>query len=339
MTRGLPTTARIALLAILLTLAGNAALIGFIRYSTVAEHEGLAETLENALAVALGLSILFGIVTGWLIARYVGQRVEDVARVADEVSAGNLDRRVPTGGTGDAFDHLARRTNAMLDRIETLMGELRMLTDSLAHDLRSPVQRLRARIEAALTTSDDAQRDHLLSGVLTEADALTRMLTTVLEIGRSEAMAARGQFAAVDPAALVHELVEMYEPLAEEKGVALSAHADATPMIAGHRQLLAQALSNLIDNALHYGSGAPVTVFAASHGAQLQLGVADQGPGIASAQMADARRRFGRLDSARGTPGAGLGLSLVEAVAHLHDGTLDLADNAPGLRATLILPR
>lgn len=334
----LPTTARIALLAILLSLAGNFALLGFVRYATFAEHEALAETLERSLLLALALSVLFGLVSGWLIARFVGRRVEEVARVADEVGAGNLGKRAAVGTGNDAFDHMAHRMNAMLDRIESLMTELRMLTDSLAHDLRSPVQRLRARIERALTTNDEAQREQLLAGVLAEADALARILSTVLEIGRSEAMTSRSQFVTLEPGALVDELFEMYEPIAEEKGVALIKSGSNARPIEGHRQLLAQAMSNLIDNALTYGGGAAVTVFARDDGAGCRLGVADEGSGIASRDLELARRRFGRLDAARATPGAGLGISLAEAVAHLHNGRLELTDNAPGLRATLILP-
>jgi signal transduction histidine kinase len=339
MMRRLPTTARIALLAVLLSLAGSFVLLGFIRYATVAEHEGLAEALESALLLALGLSVALGVVSGWLIARFVGRRVEDVVRVADAVGAGDLSRRAPTSRGNDAFDHLARRMNAMLDRTETLMGELRLLTDSLAHDLRSPVQRLRARIERALIAPDEAQRDQLLSGVLVETDALMRILTTVMEIGRSEAQTSRGQFAPLYPSTLVAELVEMYEPLAEEASVSMTVDAPPFPPINAHRQLLAQALSNLIDNALHYGSGTNVTLFVADDDGELHIGVSDSGPGIASADIATARRRFGRLDAARGTPGAGLGLSLVEAVAHLHNGRLELSNNAPGLRAALVLPR
>jgi signal transduction histidine kinase len=333
-----PTTFRIAILTILLSLVGNAALLAFIRFATFNEHEGLAEALQRALWLSVAIALLFGIISGAFIARFVGRRVEEVVRVADAVTAGNLSERAPVTGGGDAFDHLARRVNAMLDRIETLMGELRMLTDSLAHDLRSPVQRLRSRVEQVLATEDEVQRDQLLSGVLAETDSLTRMLTTVLEISRSEAMTARTQFATIDPAMLITELAEMYEPLAEEKGVVLRADAVGVAPINGHRQLLAQALSNLVDNALSYGAGAPVTLFVVQDRGVARLGVRDDGPGIAAEDVDAARRRFGRLDTARGSPGAGLGLSLVEAVAHLHGGTLELSDNGPGLRAAIVLP-
>ncbi|WP_293882786.1 HAMP domain-containing sensor histidine kinase [Sphingomonas sp.] len=302
-------------------------------------HLELQDTLERSLLLALLLSIGMGVVSGGLIARYVGSRVETIARVVDEVGAGHLTLRAAVGESGDAFDQLSSRINTMLDRLTLLMGELRMLTDTLAHDLRSPVGRLRARIERALTVTDEGQRDQLLGGVLAEADNLTRMLTTVLEIGRSEAQTARSQFAELDPAALIAELGEMYEPLADEKGMALLVDAAPLRLVAAHRQLLAQALSNLIDNALSYGAGGDVTLSAHDAGGNVRLTVADSGPGIATCDMPEARRRFGRLDTSRGKPGAGLGLSLAEAVAHLHGGRLELADNAPGLRATLILPR
>ncbi|WP_156677926.1 sensor histidine kinase [Sphingomonas profundi] len=304
------------------------------------ERLALQRTLERSLALAVVLSVLFGVICGLVTAGYVGNRVRAIAAVVDDVGAGDFARRAPIAGSGDAFDLLSIRINLMLDRIGALMGELRLLTDSLAHDLRSPVSRLRARIEGAMTVDDEAQRDALLGGVLAEADSLMRILTTVLEIGRTEAMAGRERFTPIDPAALVAGMAEMYEPLAEEAGVALALdRRGALRPVPGHRQLLAQALSNLIDNALHYGAaGGEIRLFAVAGEDGLSLGVADRGPGIAPADQAEARRRFGRLDSSRSAPGAGLGLALVEAVAHLHGGTLRLDDNHPGLRATLLLP-
>ncbi|MFL5897826.1 MAG: ATP-binding protein [Solirubrobacterales bacterium] len=296
--------------------------------------------LESSLGLALAISVLLGLLCGLIVARYVGSRVGQMADVADSIAGGDLAQRVPISGTGDAFDHLARQINRMLDRIAGLMEELRLLTDSLAHDLRSPVGRLRARVEAALTSEDEKKRDVLLGGVLQEADSVMRILTTVLEIGRSEAMASRKQFAPLDPEGLVDELAEMYEPIAEEAGCALRVEAqDGLPLFTGHRQLLAQTLSNLLDNALHYArDGREVALFARVREGRLRLGVADRGPGIAAADQAEARRRFGRLDVSRTSSGAGLGLALAEAVAHLHGGTLELVDNAPGLRAVLVLP-
>jgi signal transduction histidine kinase len=301
----------------------------------------LQQTLEKSLILALLLSLFLGIVGGLLIARYVGRRIEEIVRVVDEVGEGDLSRRAPVAGDRDAFDRLSARINRMLERIAALMDELRLTTDALAHDLRSPVSRLRARIERALATEDEAQRDGLLSGVLAEADALSRMLGTLMEIGRSESLAGRKSFAPIDPAALVAGLAEMYEPLAEEAGVRLTACASpGLPMLMGHRQLLAQALSNLLDNALLHGaSGGRVTIAAEAAGAgTIRLSVTDAGSGIAAADKGEALRRFGRLDSSRSRPGAGLGLSLASSVAHLHGGALELEDAGPGLAAILLLP-
>jgi signal transduction histidine kinase len=307
---------------------------------SLGERVEFQRILESSLGLALAISVLLGLLCGFVIARYVGSRVGEMAEVADSIAGGDLAQRVPISGSGDAFDGLARQINRMLDRIAALMEELRLLTDSLAHDLRSPVGRLRARVEAALAAGDEKRRDALLGGVLQEADALMRMLTTVLEIGRSEAMASRKQFALLEPEELIDELAEMYEPIAEEAGCVLTVEADPRlPAFTGHRQLLAQTLSNLLDNALSYArEGRDVTLFARVREGKLRVGVADRGPGIAPADQAEARRRFGRLDSSRTTGGAGLGLALAEAVAHLHGGTLELVDNAPGLRAVLVLP-
>jgi signal transduction histidine kinase len=308
---------------------------------SLGERVQFQRILESSLGLALAISVLLGLLCGLVIARYVGSRVGEMAEVADSIAGGDLAQRVPISGSGDAFDGLARQINRMLDRIAALMEELRLLTDSLAHDLRSPVGRLRARVEAALAAEDEKKRDALLGGVLQEADSLMRILTTVLEIGRSEAMASRKQFAPLDPAELIDELAEMYDPIAEEAGCALRVEAEGhLPIFTGHRQLLAQTLSNLLDNALNYArEGGEAALFAGLRDGKLRLGVADRGPGIAPADLAEARRRFGRLDSSRTTKGgAGLGLALAEAVAHLHGGALELLDNAPGLRAVLVLP-
>ena len=297
-------------------------------------------TLEGSLGLALAISVLLGLLCGLLIARYVAMRVRAVAAVADRITLGDLSQRVPLSGGDDAFDRLAGQINTMLDRIATLMEELRLLTDSLAHDLRSPVGRLRARIDAAMRSENEGRRDQLLGGVLQEADSLMRILTTVLEIGRSEAMASRDQFAWLDPAELVQELAEMYEPIAEEAGCTLRAQCAAGLLpLCGHRQLIAQALTNLLDNALKYAASAgEIVLFAERQENRLALGVADRGPGIAPADRAEARRQFGRLDASRSREGAGLGLALAQAVAHLHRGTLELQENGPGLRAFLLLP-
>jgi signal transduction histidine kinase len=304
--------------------------------------EGLAlrQTLQRSLWIGLALALLLGLACGIIVARYVGRSVRAVAKVADRIGSGDFRQRVPVRGTRDPFDALARQINAMLDRINTLMDELSILTDALAHDLRSPVGRIRAAADAALTASSPERREQLLAGIIQQADSLMRILTTILEIGRSEALTSRKQFAWFDAGELVAELGEMYEPVADEAGAALVLHrARGDLTVNGHRQLLAQALSNLIENAIKYGaSGGEIGLGAVRRGDRLALSVTDRGPGIPEANRDEARRRFRRLDTSRSLEGAGLGLALAEAIAHLHGGELLLGDCKPGLNATIEIP-
>jgi len=304
------------------------------------EPLALQRTIERALMISLCLSVLFGVVCAVILAHFVRRRVRAIGRAVDDFWHRDLALRAPTEGSGDVFDKLADHINAMLDRIATLMTELRVLTDSLAHDLRSPVGRLRVKVEQALALTDPDQRDAALAGVLVEADGLTHILTTVLEIGRYEALASRDQFVWLDPGELLDELADLYGPLVDEAGLVLEVARNGPVLpVFGHRQLLAQAISNLIENALkHAASGAVICLFAQSRGDSQCIGVADRGPGIAQDQVEHALSRFGRLDAARTRPGAGLGLSLVQAIAHLHDGKVDLEDNGPGLIAALRIP-
>lgn len=300
----------------------------------------IKETLESSLLIAIILASLFGTGAGIILAHYVGVRIGHIAAVANRISGRDLSQRVPLSGAGDAFDRLGTQINAMLDRIEGLMNELRMLTDSLAHDLRSPVSRLRSAAHAASETSDPREQEELLSSVIRQADALMRILTGVLEISRSESLTGRKQFQWFDVGELASELAEMYEPLVEEAGAELRYDRPkrALPLF-GHRQLLAQAVSNLIENAVRYGAtGGEIRIGVQGDGKHTRIEVSDRGPGIPSDLRGEARRRFGRLDTSRSNEGAGLGLALAEAIAHLHDGELLLEDNAPGLMTALELP-
>jgi signal transduction histidine kinase len=304
--------------------------------------EGLAirETLERSLLIALIVAGLLGLFCGVILAHYVGQRIGDIATVANRISARDLSRRVPLSGAGDAFDRLGEQINAMLDRITALMEELRLLTDSLAHDLRSPVSRLRSAAHAAAEASDPGEQEELLGSVIRQADALMRILTAVLEISRSEALTGRKQFSWFDVGELAAELAEMYDPLAEEGGASLIFDRPARPApLFGHRQLLAQAISNLLENAIRYGAGGgEIRVRVQPGERHIRVEIGDRGPGIPAERRDEARRRFGRLDSSRSAEGAGLGLALAESIAHLHEGVLVLEDNAPGLLTVLELP-
>lgn len=306
----------------------------------VGEALALRETLERSLLIALLVASLLGLACGVILAHYVGRRVGEIAAVADRISARDLSQRVPLSGAGDAFDRLGRQINAMLDRITGLMEELRMLTDSVAHDLRTPVSRLRSAAHAAAETEDADEQEELLTSVIRQADTLMRILTSVLEISRSEALTGRKQFAWFDVGELGAELTEMYEPLAEEAEVKIDYERPPRPVpLFGHRQLLAQAISNLIENAIQYGaSGGEIRVGVKNDPRHMRIEVADRGPGIPTELRKEARRRFGRLDSSRSAEGAGLGLALAEAIAHLHEGVLALEDNSPGLLTALELP-
>jgi signal transduction histidine kinase len=304
--------------------------------------EGIAfrATLERSLILALAVAGLLGLLCGVILAHYVSRRIGQIAAVANRISARNLSQRVPLTGAGDSFDRLGLQINAMLDRISTLMEELRLLTDSLAHDLRSPVSRLRSAAQAAAQTSDPNEQEELLGSVVRNADALIRILTTVLEISRSEALTGRHQFAWFDVRELAAELAEMYDPLADERGAALRfERPDRAVPLFGHRQLLAQALSNLLENAIRYGSkGGEIDVRVQPGEKRIRIEVADRGPGIPLNRREEAMKRFGRLDSSRSDEGAGLGLALAQSIAHLHDGELHLEDNRPGLLTSLELP-
>ncbi|WP_206366530.1 sensor histidine kinase [Sphingomonas gei] len=305
------------------------------------DWERTQRNIEQALLLAVLLSLVLGVAVGLVLTRYVTRRLDRIAGAVDAVAAGDLTRRVGTTGGSDAFDRLAVRIDGMLDRIDRLMAELRVVTDSIAHDLRSPIARLRARAEAAVTATQPQQRDAALAGLITETDLVMRMLAVLLEISRSEAVT-RDTLLPFDPAALIEEIGDLYAPVAEEAGLnfAIAPPSAPAPKVKLHRELLSQALANLIDNGLrHAGAGGAITLSLEVVSGELRFTVGDRGPGIPAGDRAQARSRFGRLDSARSLPGAGLGLALVESVARLHGGRLELDDNDPGLIATIVVPR
>ena len=300
----------------------------------------LARASQAAFLYALAAGILIATVVAALAAWILSRRVDAFARAASAIASGRLDARVERDETGDAFDRLGTSINAMLDRIEALVGELRMVTDSMAHDLRSPVSRMKATLEQALGRTRDPNATAALAGAIDEADSLHRLLDTALEISRAEAGIGRDQFARFALAPLLDDLAEVYGPLAEDEGFAISVDAPAELEVVAHREMLLRALSNLIDNALKYaGGGSAIRLSAARVGTDVELRVADDGPGIAEGQIGEAAKRFVRLDPARGGSGAGLGLSLVETIAHMHDGRMAIARADPhGTIVTLRLP-
>jgi len=301
--------------------------------------------LVNAIGLGSGLMLIFGVIGGFVMSRWMLSRIETINRTTEQIMAGDLGRRITVEGSDDEFDELAANLNAMLERIERLMAGMREVTDNIAHDLRTPLSRLRSRLEVALMNDiDPASARRLLEETVADAEGLIATFNALLSIARAEAGEQRASWERVDLGALVHDIQELYEPLAEEREITLGAVTDPDVAVMGNRQMLAQALVNLTDNALKYTpSGGRVTLQAthlqgADRPAPL-LRVTDTGPGIPAELRAKALQRFVRLDPDRSTPGNGLGLSLVNAVAQLHNADLELADNDPGLVVSLVFPR
>ncbi len=298
----------------------------------------LVEITERAMLGALLLAVPLALIIAAALGQGINARVGDMARTAQAVSGGDLSKRVMRGASGDAFDRLGDALNAMLERIEALVSELRVVTDGLAHDLRSPVTRLTALVDRARAQLHDAATGALFDAIAAEAQALLAMLTTALEITRVEAGIGRDRMIDTDLSAVITDLAEVYGPLAEDTDMAIEADAPASISAPVNRELIGQALANLIDNALKYAIGASLIRLAVATGPEgVELIVADNGAGIPATRIDEARKRFTRLDPSRHDQGAGLGLSLVEAVARMHGGALVLEDNAPGLRATIRL--
>jgi len=302
-------------------------------------------TLIQALVSALGVTGVLALATGWLLSRLVLSRIRDIATTADDIVQGDMTRRVPLRGAADSrsqdeFDRLAATLNRMLDRIAGLVGDLRMVTDSVAHDLRSPLTRLRAHLEESLDeTLSPAERHARIERALSEADGVLRAFTALLDIARAEAGMGRDQFEPVDLAQLAADMVDLYVPSAEEKDTTLEI-AGGPAQANGHPQLLANAVANLVENAIkHTPRGSAIRIETASTPQGASITVADRGPGVPEADRARILSRFVRLDGSRGSPGVGLGLSLVAAVARMHGARLELGDNAPGLRVTLSFSR
>lgn len=307
---------------------------------TLDAQRQLAHASEAAFLYALAAGTVIAALMAALVAWILARRIDAFSRAAGDFVGGKLDTRVERDETGDAFDRLAISINAMFARIAALVRELRLVTDSMAHDLRSPVSRMTARLEQALGRARDADARAAIAGAIDEAGSLHRLLDTALEISRAEAGIGRDQFTHFGVRSMLEDMAEVYGPLAEDHGFAIRIDAPAGLEIFAHRELLMRALSNLVDNSLKYAEGGTMVRISAYPvgGHAVDLVVDDDGSGLAESQMADAVRRFVRLDPARGGDGAGLGLALAETIAHLHGGTMRLATNLPhGLQVRLTL--
>ena len=305
--------------------------------------------IEGVMVRALAISLIFfaalAAVGALFVARNVLKRIDDINTSAHEIMKGDLTGQLPVSGSGDELDRLAESLNAMLKRIELLMQGLREVSDNIAHDLRTPLTRLRNHAEAALAFGDDAATYRAaLEKTIEESDSLIKVFNALLLIARAEAGAGVEGQSSFELGEAARAVAELYEPIAEEEGVALTVSVDGPLHVRGNRELIGQTIANLIDNALKYGAHTegvvkPEIVVAARRvGNTVELTIADRGPGVSLRDRERVLGRFVRLEGSRSRPGSGLGLSLAAAVARMHGGRVELEDNRPGLRVRVILP-
>jgi signal transduction histidine kinase len=321
----------------------------------LAEGEGLRQILGEALLTSLVWLVVIGTLGGLWVARRVLNRVDAINANAQAIVAGDLSGRLRLTGTGDELDRLGQNFNAMLERIAILMAGLKEVSDNIAHDLKTPLTRLRSGVEQALRSAKSPEDYRgALEKALDESERLIQIFDALLSIARAQAGAGREGMSDFDAASVARDVGELYEPVAEERGIVLAISAEPGLYLHGSRELAGQAVANLVDNALKYGSPetaglgpdrapaqAPkgtVELSARRSGGNVEFVVADRGPGIAETDRLRVLDRFVRLENARSRPGSGLGLSLAAAVARLHNGSLRIEDNEPGLRVVIRLP-
>ncbi|WP_315782371.1 MULTISPECIES: ATP-binding protein [unclassified Bradyrhizobium] len=314
------------------------------------ERRRLFGIVAKAAQWSVLVVVVLGIGGGIFVARRVLVRIDAMTGTTRRIMDGDLSGRLPVGRSGDELDRLAENLNAMLERIEALMTGLKEVSDNIAHDLKTPLTRLRNRAEEALAKSrSEEEYRGALERTIEESDGLIRTFNALLMIARAESGQARGDMVEFDVADVAAGIHELYEPLAEDNEMTLRVKAAAAP-VHGNRELISQALANLVENAIKYGKPAAVPsesgpagsreilIEARREGSQVLLSVTDHGEGIPEAERKHAVERFVRLEASRTLPGSGLGLSLASAVATLHGGELRLGDAGPGLVATLVLP-
>jgi signal transduction histidine kinase len=315
------------------------------------ELEGIQSTIARTVAWGLAITVLLALLGGGMMSRSLARRLGSINDSISRIMAGDLHQRLPSSGSGDEFDQLVVNVNRMLDRIEALMADVQQVSDNIAHDLRTPLARLRNRLEdlrpgnagGAPTELEAWRRD--VDEAIAEADALLATFNALLRIARIEASSRRQRFTDVELAALLADVEALYEPLAEQRGQHLKLRVDAgvaanaAPWVRGDRDLLFQALANLVDNAIKYvPAGGRIDLGLGREDGATVVTVSDDGPGIPAAARERVLQRFWRLDDSRTSPGSGLGLSLVDAVVRLHGAAMEMADNDPGLRVVIRFP-
>jgi hypothetical protein len=313
----------------------------------IEDQREFGENVRSAFLWTMAGILVVGFGGGLLISRQLLRRIEVITDTTQSIMAGDLGRRIPLTGNDDEFDRLAASLNQMVARIGELIAGFREVSDNIAHDLRTPLNRLRNRVEAALREKADAGRYHdALQTTIEEADDLIKTFDALLSIARLEAGAAQNGDEHFDLSSVVSDLAELYEPVAEERGISLVLDIQTDVSAIGRRELIAQAVANILDNAIKYGGSGDETARARpeitfrlhQRDGYADIVVADRGPGVPTADRERVLRRFVRLEASRSQPGTGLGLSLAAAVARIHKGSLTLSDNDPGLKVVLSIP-
>jgi signal transduction histidine kinase len=334
-----PEGSRLAVLYALRTIqlpTGERLLLG----SNVEDRERMRASLIEALVGALLLAIPLGLIGGIALLRVTERQARAIGRVASQIAAGDFSHRLDETAESQEFAMVAAAINAMLERIEELVEQLRLVTEALAHDLRSPLTRMRANLEKAANDVAAEPRQRALDAVSSDIDRLLRLISATLEISRAEAGMGRQQFENFDLGDLVRAICEIYQPMVEERGLTVEVNGARSAPFFGNRQMIGRAVANLVDNALKYGGAAgAISLALVDKGDCAEILVGDRGPGIPRELREDAVRKYRRLEAARTTEGSGLGLAMVRAVARLHGGDIFLEDNEPGLRVRIVVRR
>jgi signal transduction histidine kinase len=327
-----------ALMRLFLIPGGFRLLIGH----DIEDHQVLRDILRRALGVSLFWLVLVGVFGGLFVAHRMLDRVDVMSASARRIMAGDMNERLSVSGSGDELDRLADNFNAMLERISLLMTGLKEVSDNIAHDLKTPLTRLRNRAESAIRNNSDVEKQkEALQAIIEESDELIAVFNALLMIARAEAGYSSDNLVAFNVDNVVSDIIEMYEPVAEEQGVKIKSNIENGLTITGSRELLGQAIVNLMDNALKYGLNEQsnhIDVTAKRNKDTIEVSVCDHGVGVSAVDRERVVGRFVRLENSRSRPGSGLGLAMAAAIARLHHGVLRLDDNSPGLCVSLTIP-
>jgi len=306
----------------------------------ITDLDDYTNRIKLALISSVVLILVLAIVASITVTRRTVGRIEAINATSQAIMQSGLDKRIPLRGTNDEWDRVAENLNLMLDRIETLMEEVKHVSDNVAHDLRTPLTRMRGRLEKAYHSPRDRKRDQsLIDETIADLDAVLRIFGSITRLAQIETKAQKAAFRPVNLATIASEVVELYDPAAEEKGTRLTIVGDPSSHVTGDRDLIFDAISNLVDNAIKHGRAAGhVTVENRNVNGEAVISISDDGPGIPLDEYENVFKRFYRLEKSRFTPGNGLGLSLVAAVVRLHGARIEMLDNKPGLKVRIWFP-